>query len=308
MTREFKQVSWNDEITSRVLDLLRLYRVEDLGAAGDITSRSVVPVDRKGKVAYVARSPGVIAGVQVLELTARALEVDVRFELNIDDGARVEQGTVVATAAGRSIDLLMVERPSLNLLSHLSGIATATAELNSLIQGTRAKLYDTRKTLPGYRLLHKYAVRCGGGHNHRSGLYDAILIKDNHLALAGEATPISPADSIRRAREFVKRELLPPETIIEVEVDSLAQFYSACEERPDLILLDNFRLDDLRTAVGFRDLNLLPVMLEASGGINKTTIVDIAKTGVDRISVGALTHSVKELDIGVDWMNHSARR
>jgi nicotinate-nucleotide pyrophosphorylase (carboxylating) len=197
-------------------------------------------------------------------------------------------------------DLLTAERLLLNLVGRLSGIATLASLYVAAVRGTRARVYDTRKTTPGWRRLEKYAVRCGGGCNHRTGLFDAVLIKDNHLALSG----LSPDAAVRQVRQFL-RETLPEaeaeQMVIEVEVDTLEQFAAALSAAPDIVLLDNMPVEQLREAVACRDAVAPTVELEASGGIHLDTIAEVAATGVERISVGALTHSAVALDVGLDW-------
>jgi nicotinate-nucleotide pyrophosphorylase (carboxylating) len=205
--------------------------------------------------------------------------------------------------------MLTCERPMLNLLGRLSGIATLTRQYVRKIEGTRARIYDTRKTTPGWRRLEKYAVRCGGGYNHRTGLYDAILIKDNHLALASEEN-VSPADAVRKARDFLAQlgpENLAGDMLVEVEVDRVQQIDDVLSARPDIVLLDNMTLDQLRAAVARRDLLAPGIELEASGGVTLETVRGIALTGVERISVGGLTHAARWLDVALDWRWPSGR-
>jgi nicotinate-nucleotide pyrophosphorylase (carboxylating) len=216
------------------------------------------------------------------------------FTPSVEDGAQVGRGTLLAVVAGPLRSILAAERTALNFLQRLSGIATLTRKFVAAAAGTRAKLLDTRKTTPGWRLLEKYAVRCGGGVNHRVGLYDGILIKDNHLAgLGGDVRR-----AVEAARTHPGNEGIP----VEVEVDTLDQLEVALAVRADIVLLDNMSLDQLRTAVARRDAIAPDVLLEASGGVNLNTVQEIAATGVDRISVGALTHSAVALDIGLDYI------
>jgi nicotinate-nucleotide pyrophosphorylase (carboxylating) len=202
--------------------------------------------------------------------------------------------------------LLTCERLVLNLLGRLSGIASLTRQYVKAIAGTKARIYDTRKTTPGWRRLEKYAVRCGGGFNHRLGLFDAVLIKDNHLVVGAEARgeQFTPAEAVRRARQFLASAFpeRPDPMIVEVEVDTLDQLREVLSAQPDLVLLDNMSLGDLRAAVALRDSEAPSVQLEASGGVRLETVAEIARTGVDRISAGALTHSAAWLDIGLDWL------
>ncbi len=222
------------------------------------------------------------------------------------DGATLQSGQRLGALLGPARDLLTTERLILNLVGRLCGIAWMTRRYVVQIDGTQARIYDTRKTCPGYRRLDKYAVQCGGGHNHRMGLFDAILIKDNHLAF-GCSGPhrFTPAQAVRVARQFL-HDTLPDEQvktmIIEIEVDTLDQFQQVLEVEPDIVLLDNMTLSDLRHAVALRNSAGSSIQLEASGGVTLETVRDIAQTGVDRISVGALTHSAPCLDVGLDWM------
>jgi nicotinate-nucleotide pyrophosphorylase (carboxylating) len=228
------------------------------------------------------------------------------WQAELDDGAAVAAGTHLATIRGRARTLLTAERTLLNFLGHLSGVATLTAEYVAAVAGTRARIYDTRKTTPGWRRLEKYAVRCGGGHNHRTGLFDAILIKDNHLAWGQHAGGghFSPAEAVLRARAFCQDTAAGdprPSLLVEVEVDSLAQLDEVLPVGPDIVLLDNMSVEQLSAAVRRRDTLGAAVELEASGGVTLATVRQIAETGVDRISVGALTHSAVGLDVGLDW-------
>ncbi len=261
--------------------------LEDLGRAGDITASACIPAGRRLQARFVARSPGVIAGLACARLAMAALDPSARFDAVTPDGAQVEAGGVVARVEADARALLGAERVALNLLGRLSGVATLTAAYVAKVAGTSARIIDTRKTTPGLRALEKYAVRQGGGANHRFGLDDAILIKDNHIAACGGI-----AEALQRARAAVGHMVK-----IEVEVDTLVQLAQALQHGPDVIMLDNFSVADLRAAVrlcGGR------AILEASGGVNLETVRAIAETGVDLISVGALTHSAPVLDIGLD--------
>ncbi len=266
---------------------VRAALAEDLGRAGDITSSACIPADARLSATFVTRDPGVIAGLDCARLAFAALDPDARFETLLADGATAPAAAVVARIEARAQAVLGAERVALNLLCRLSGIATFTAAFVAETAGTRARIVDTRKTTPGLRALEKYAVRCGGGANHRFGLDDAILIKDNHVAACGGV-----GEAVRRARASVGHMVR-----IEVEIDRLAQLEEALAEGPDIVMLDNFNLGDLGAAVRQAAGR---ARLEASGGVSLKVVRAIAETGVDFISVGALTHSAPILDIGLD--------
>jgi nicotinate-nucleotide pyrophosphorylase (carboxylating) len=267
--------------------LVQAALAEDLGRAGDITSEACIPADARFQAVFAARKPGVVAGLDCARLAILELDPAARFTALVADGDALVPGTVLATVEANARALLSAERVALNFLGRLCGVASLTRLYADAVAGTKARIVDTRKTTPLLRALEKYAVRCGGGVNHRYGLDDAILIKDNHVAACG-----SVGEAIRRARAFAGHL-----TKVEVEVDGLHQLDEALAERPDVIMLDNFSLEDLRTAVA-RVAGA--VVLEASGGVNLETVRAIAETGVDVISVGALTHSAAVLDIGLD--------
>lgn len=275
--------------------LIDLALIEDLASGGDITAQATIPAAARGAARFVARKPGVLAGLPVVERLALTMGLRRDWVAHRDDGDHIEPGAAFARVSGPMIDLLAFERTALNFLQHLSGIATLTAQFKSAVAGTKAVILDTRKTLPGWRALEKYAVRCGGGHNHRFGLFDAVLIKDNHLAWLEAA-----GDPIGRAL-IAARAAAPAGVVVEIEVDSLEQFDRALECRPDIILVDNLGPDALAEAVRRRDLHAPGILLEASGGVTLSTVADLARTGVDRISVGAITHSAPALDIGLDY-------
>ena len=267
--------------------LVRMALVEDLGRAGDITAQACIEPDARLRAAFVARRPGVISGLGCVRLAMAALDPGVAYASAARDGDRVEPGTTLAVVEGAARSILSAERVALNFLGHLSGVATLTAAYVAQVAGTRARIIDTRKTTPGLRILEKYAVRCGGGSNHRFGLDDAVLIKDNHVAACGGVGP-----ALRRVRERAGHMVR-----VEVEVDGLDQLTEALEYAPDVIMIDNFALEDMRRAVA---LAAGRVVLEASGGVSLATVREIALTGVDYISVGALTHSAPNFDIGLD--------
>jgi len=305
MTREFQQVEWDETLEHDCRQLVRLAVREDLERQLDVTTVALIEPEAQGRAALVARQAGVICGVRVVPLALDEMEIDARWTPRTQDGDRVARATVVGTLEGPARDLLTAERLLLNLVGRLSGVATLTRQYVDQVAGTSARIYDTRKTTPGWRRLEKYAVRCGGGRNHRTGLFDAVLIKDNHLAhVATERQGhVTPAQAVQRARARI-REMLPREArtmIVEVEVDSLAQLAEVLPQRPDLVLLDNMTVDQLREAVALCDATAADTQLEASGGVNLATVAAIAQSGVPRISVGALTHSAVALDVALDW-------
>lgn len=269
--------------------VVRMALAEDLGRTGDVTAQACIPEDARFKAVFTARQAGVMAGGAVVRLTIHALDASATVTPRVADGEAFEAGTVLIEAEANARALLSAERTALNLLARMCGIATLTRTYVEAVAGTAARIADTRKTMPGLRALDKHAVACGGGLNHRFGLDDAILIKDNHVAVCGSA-----GEAVRRARAFA-----PHLMKVEVEVDTLEQLDEVLAEAPDVIMLDNFSLDDLKEAVR-RARAAGSVVLEASGGVNLSTVAEIAATGVDVISVGALTHSVSQLDIGLD--------
>ncbi len=261
---------------------------EDLGRAGDITSIATIPQDRNGRAALVVRQAGVIAGLPLVAAAFGRLSPEIDIAPHARDGEEAQRGAKLMTISGNARGILAAERVALNFLGHLSGIATATAAFVARIAHTKARIICTRKTTPGLRALEKYAVRCGGGYNHRFGLDDAILIKDNHIAVAGGIRPV-----LERAKgaagHLVK---------IEIEVDSLSQLKEVLDVGlADVVLIDNFDLAAMKKAV---DMVAGRLVIEASGGITLESAAAIAETGVDYLSSGALTHSVRNLDIGLD--------
>jgi nicotinate-nucleotide pyrophosphorylase (carboxylating) len=282
--------------TTAARRLIELALAEDLDQAGDRTSQATIPADVPGQAVFVARVAGVVAGLPVVALVLEAVDRTLRFEPLVADGAAVAPAARLATVAGPMRSILTAERTALNFLQRLSGVATLTRRyVDAAAAGGRAQVLDTRKTTPGWRLLEKYAVREGGGHNHRMGLFDGLLIKDNHVAALGGGP-----DAIRRAVEAARAHA--PGLPVEVEVDTAEQFDAALACRPDIILLDNMPTDLMRHCVELRDETAAGVKLEASGGVTLQTIAAIAGTGVDRISVGALTHSAVALDIALDYL------
>jgi len=286
---------------------------EDLGATacalpdpscGDITSVATIASEMYGRAVLVSRSAGVIAGLRVAEIVAKRAGLSI--EIARDDGARVAAGDVVATLHGSLRTLLAHERTILNFLTFLSGNATLAARFAEIVRGTRASICDTRKTVPGMRTLQKYATRCGGGSLHRIGLFDAVLLKDNHLGSFGiDDLAVRVRAASWRARE------LQPIAFVECEVDSLAQCAQVLSlERGvvDMVLLDNMTPSLLAEAVAMRDQRAPWILLEASGGVRLETVRAIAESGVDRISIGAMTHSAPALDLGLDLESHAMTR
>lgn len=268
--------------------LVRAALAEDVGG-GDVTTAATVPSGRVGRARIVARAAGVIAGLDAARETYRQVDPEVRFEPVVADGDRVEPGDLVATAGGAFASLLIAERTALNFLQRLSGVATLTARFVAAVEGTGATVVDTRKTTPGFRALEKAAVRAGGGTNHRTGLHDAFLIKENHVEAAGGVGPALEAAGRRN----------PGGLLVEIEVRTLAELDEALASpaRLDRVLLDNFGLDDLGEAVR-RVREVRPdVRTEASGNVSLETVRGVAATGADWISVGALTHSATALDL-----------
>ncbi|CAN5381006.1 carboxylating nicotinate-nucleotide diphosphorylase [soil metagenome] len=265
---------------------------EDLGRAGDVTAQACIPEGSRMRAIVGARKPGVLAGMACMRLAVRAMDPAATVIIHVQDGEAFDAGTALAEIEGDARALLSAERTGLNLLGRLSGIATLTRDYVRAVEGTKARIADTRKTTPGLRALEKHAVACGGGINHRFGLDDAILIKDNHVAVCGGVEP-----AVTRARAMAGHLMK-----IELEVDGLAQLDQALAlidhgRGPDVVMLDNFTLEMLREAVAKVAGR---VTLEASGGVNLTTVRGIAETGVNVISVGGLTHSAMVLDIGLD--------
>lgn len=268
--------------------LVRMALLEDLGRAGDLTTDAIVPADRRATTRLVARQPGVVAGIDLARLAFQLIDPAIEMRVERSDGAALDPGDVIATIAGPARGILTAERVALNFLCRLSGIASATASIVTAIGSHKARVVCTRKTTPGLRAIEKYAVRVGGGSNHRFGLDDAVLIKDNHVALAGGV-----GAALKRAKAGVGHLVK-----IELEVDTLDQLKEALDHGVDAVLLDNMTANVLATAVG---MVADRAVTEASGRITPATAPDIAATGVDLISIGWLTHSVAILDIGLDF-------
>lgn len=313
--------------------LIALALAEDLGDRGDVTSQAVIAPDLQGSAVFLVKAPGVLAGLPAAELVTATVDPQVRFEALKNDGDGVATGDRVARVAGPMRSILAAERTALNFVQRLSGIATLTRRYVDAVAGLPVQVLDTRKTLPGWRLLEKYAVRQGGGRNHRLGLHDGVLIKDNHLAalpIAKEALQAEVETTLQAAKSASPSVQLEssaelgqlathleaklkvdeavrlararfPDVPIEIEVDALEQVWGALMRRPDIILLDNMSPERLREAVRFRNQFAPKVLLEASGGVTLDTIRTVAETGVDRISVGALTHSAAALDVALEY-------
>lgn len=281
----------------RIEELVHRALTEDW-AWGDVTTEALIPSGAEGLARILAQSAGVLAGIEVARVVFTMVDASLRFAARLQDGDRMEPGVVIATVEGRISGILRGERVALNFLQRLSGIATETSRYVEAVRGTRARVVDTRKTTPGLRFLEKYAVRAGGGQNHRGHLGDGVLIKDNHLA----ALRASGLD-MKAAIELARRRA--PHTLkIEVEVSSVEDARQAMEAGTDIVMLDNMGLEDMRQAV--RDIGGR-VLIEASGGVTLDTVRRVAETGVDLISVGALTHSVKALDINLEVEPYSGQ-
>ncbi|WP_375201091.1 carboxylating nicotinate-nucleotide diphosphorylase [Hyphococcus sp.] len=262
---------------------------EDFGDAGDITTNATIPAAANAKAVIAARKPGVIAGVDAALAAFRLTDPAINITVEKQDGARVQKGDVILSIDGPARGVLSAERVALNFMGHLSGIATATAALVDAVKGTGVKIACTRKTAPGLRAFQKHAVKCGGGHNHRFGLYDAVMIKDNHIAAAGGI-----AEALSAARADVGHMVK-----IQIEVDGFDQLEDALANGADVILLDNFEPETMKRAV---EINKGRAVLEASGNITIDTVRTVAETGVDVISSGWITHSAPNLDVGLDFL------
>jgi len=280
--------------TDSIIDIAM---AEDM-CRSDITSEILIPPGLTGTASVLIKENGVLAGIEIALGIFQRLEPSIQTEALIRDGSKVKSGDIAATIHGRVIDILRAERVALNILQRLSGIATVTSDYVEAIRGTQAKIYDTRKTTPGLRLLEKYAVRAGGGENHRLHLGDSVLIKDNHLA-ALSATGMSLQDIVTKAKQSVS-----PGVTVEVEVSSLPETQEAIAAGADVIMLDNMNIEDMGEAV---KLIAGKATIEASGGITLENVRQVAMTGVDMISVGALTHSPRSLDISIELDEQSLK-
>lgn len=282
----YKEYMNETELINRIV---REALSEDLGTEGDITSKAIFSKDDQGKGIIKSKESGVLSGIYLVERIYKTIDSSLSIDIKLKEGALLENGTELCNVKGSIHSILSGERVVLNFLQRLSGIATSTAQLVSLIQGTKAKLLDTRKTTPSLRFLEKRAVFAGGGGNHRFGLFDMILIKDTHAKAVG-----SPAEATRRAKSFCKSN---PDIKIEVEIQSMDEFFEAVEAAPDRIMLDNMRLEDMAVCVSHIKKKKRDVELEASGNVTAENIRAIAETGVDFISAGSITHSARSLDI-----------
>ena len=306
--QDFQQFEWDAAVDADCREIIRLAVTEDLAQQQDWTTVALVPADRQGAANVVTREAGIVAGMPAVAAVIEEMQPQRTAQLTAKsasaDGERVEAGTTLLHLQGNVRELLTLERTLLNLLSRLMGIATLASQYVAKVEGTKAKVYDTRKTTPGWRRLEKYAACCGGVSNHRMGLYDAVLIKDNHLAQRGSAAS-DAATAVRDARSFLQdpsnSQHNLADLVVEIEVDTLDQLAAVLPAKPDIVLLDNMPPAKLRQAVTMRDEAAPEILLEASGGVNLSTLQEIASTGVERISVGALTHSARSLDIGLDW-------
>jgi len=302
-SRLFHQVSWSTVLADHVAEAAADWFIEDLGHECDWTSVGLISAGDFSELDVVVRDEGVIAGLEAAAVVARVADTGLTWQPVMSDGSRVTPGTVVARLSGPTRSVLAAERVILNLLGRMSGVAWATRQLVDAVRGTSCHIYDTRKTVPGWRLLDKYAVRLGGGWNHRLGLYDAILIKDNHLAALAE-DEIGPDEAVRRARAFVAKAFPPSRAatmVVEIELDGLEQFEAVLAAGPDVILLDNMPPEVLAEAVANRDRAGSATILEASGGVRLDTATAIARSGVERISTGWPTHHAPWLDVALDW-------
>jgi nicotinate-nucleotide pyrophosphorylase (carboxylating) len=284
--------------------LTRLAIREDLDRGMDLTTMAIVPAQVKGRADIVARVNGMVAGMNLVGEIVSEFDCSLEWDALIADGEQFTSRQSLMTLRGDARDLLTCERTILNFLGRLCGIATLTSQFVEKIRGTKANVFDTRKTTPGWRRLEKYAVLCGGGCNHRMGLFDGILIKDNHLASRAvkAGVVLDAGEAVRQAFQFIDgMSVQGGRPVVEIEIDSIDQLASALDAVPDIVLLDNMSCDQLKECVQMRDRMNPRVELEASGGVNINTISAIAATGVERISVGALTHSAINLDLGLDW-------
>ncbi|KAA5545526.1 carboxylating nicotinate-nucleotide diphosphorylase [Roseiconus nitratireducens] len=306
---DYATVTADATLENNVRLLVRLAIAEDLGDAIDWTSVCLIEDDVEGACQIVPRQPGVCAGLAVLPWIVDEFDADLELEVLGQDGGPLVAGQPIATLRGNVRDMLTSERTILNVMCRLCGVATLVKTYVDALEGSKAAVYDTRKTTPGWRLLEKYAVTCGGGRNHRRGLYDGFLIKDNHLQLGGiNGVPMPSGTAAEKAIQWRGGQLdrMTAPGIVEIEVDTLEQLRNVLPVGPDIVLLDNFDLDRIRQAVQLRAELNPNVQLEVSGNVTIATIAEIAATGVERISSGALTHQATWLDLGLDWLDTSA--
>ncbi len=311
--KEYKTVVADKSLEDDCRQLIRLGVREDLERAIDWTTVCLIEPSAMGACDVVSRQVGICAGLVTVPWIIDEMDAAIEIQSMVADGDELVNGKPMLRLAGNARDLLTCERLILNMVSRLCGIATLTHQFSQRIRDTQARLYDTRKTTPGYRRLEKYAVACGGGHNHRTGLFDGFLVKDNHLALGGsivggKSVPLSPRAAAERVRAWAgnQTESMQAPEMVEIEVDSLEQLAAVLPAKPDIVLVDNFSLEQLQVAVAMRNEVAPAVELEASGNVKIDTVLEIALTGVDRISSGALTHQAVWLDIGLDWHDQNA--
>jgi nicotinate-nucleotide pyrophosphorylase (carboxylating) len=307
MKKEFTQLSWSPTLEDDCRQLVRLAVREDLDQGYDWTTVALVPESSCGRARVVAREAGIAAGLATVPIVLDEMDTCLQWQPALRDGDELQRDDCLGVLSGSARDLLTSERVILNLLGRFSGIASLTRQYVTRVAGTSAAIYDTRKTCPGYRRLDKYAVHCGGGNNHRTGLFDAVLIKDNHLAF-GSSDPCQTfglAEATELVRHFLAQTLSHDQAaamIVEIEVDTLEQLAEVLPSQPDIVLLDNMSPEQLSRAVQCRDASHSATELEASGSVNLDSVRAIAETGVERISIGSLTHSARCLDIGLDWV------
>jgi nicotinate-nucleotide pyrophosphorylase (carboxylating) len=304
---------------SKILNFVKEVLKEDIGPA-DITTNALISRELKIKGVILAKEEGVICGIEVAELIFNILDPRIRFLPTIKDGAKIEKTQEVIYLEGPARGILAGERTALNFLAHLSGISTLTNQFVKKVANYKTKIYDTRKTTPNLRYLEKYAVRVGGGFNHRFGLYDQLLIKENHISAfsvqrfdkltisrnvpsAVEGRPASSKENIIPALVNTARRKVQKNVKVEIEVQNLEEFKQAINSKPDIIMLDNMKLEEIKEAVSLRDKSGVKVFIEVSGGLNLENVEKVASTGVDMISIGALTHSAKCLDFSLEVIN-----
>ena len=304
------QAKWDHQLCEDLNVLIKQALQEDLESQQDWTTVSIVPAGASAVAHVVARDEGIFVGEKVAAEVLKFADAKIDLQVHLKDGSPIAPQEKAMTFSGDARQILSLERTILNFAGRLSGIASKTRKFVDLTSGTKATICDTRKTTPGWRRIEKYAVNCGGGTNHRMGLYDAILIKDNHLAFSYEQNPNWESvmkQAIRDAKKVaIEQANLDGDMVIQVEVDNLQQLDFVLEESPDIVLLDNMNLKQLAEAVAMRDKQNPKVLLEASGGVNIDTVASISQTGVERISIGALTHSAVQFDLGLDWEERSA--